>query len=64
MQEINDVASAAVGGINVTSTAEGLERYPINLRFAREVSDDLDKLRETPVILADEVYESLLTIEL
>jgi len=50
MQEINDVVSAAVGGINVTSTVEGLERYPINLRFAREVRDDLEKLKEIPVI--------------
>jgi len=50
MQEINDVVSAAVGGINITSTVEGLERYPINLRFAREVRDDLEKLREIPVI--------------
>ena len=50
MQEINDVVSAAVGGINVTSTVEGLERYPVNLRFAREVRDDLEKLREIPVI--------------
>lgn len=50
MQEINDVVSAAVGGINVTNMVEGSERYPINLRFAREVRDDLDKLREIPVI--------------
>lgn len=50
MQEINNVVSAAVGGINVTYTVEGAERYPINLRFAREVRDDLDKLREIPVI--------------
>lgn len=50
MQEINDVVSAAVGGINVTSTVEGLERYPINLRFARETRDDLEKLKELPVI--------------
>jgi Cu(I)/Ag(I) efflux system membrane protein CusA/SilA len=50
MREINDVVRAAVGGINVTSTVEGLERYPINLRFAREVRDDLEKLGEIPVI--------------
>ena len=50
MAEINDVISAAVGGINITSTVEGLERYPVNLRFAREVRDDLEKLREIPVI--------------
>ena len=50
MAEINDVISAAVGDINVTTTVEGLERYPVNLRFAREVRDNLDKLREIPVI--------------
>lgn len=50
--EINEVISAAVGGINVTSTVEGLERYPVNLRFAREVRDDLDKLRELPLVTA------------
>jgi len=50
ISEINDVISAAVGGINVTSTVEGLERYPINLRFTREVRDDLEKLRELPIV--------------
>ena len=50
ISEINDVISAAVGGINVTSTVEGLERYPVNLRFAREVRDDLEKLRELPIV--------------
>ena len=50
MQDINDVVQASVGGINVTSTVEGLERYPVNLRFAREVRNDLDKLKEIPII--------------
>ena len=49
ISEINDVISAAVGGINVTTTVEGLERYPVNLRFAREVRDNLEKLRELPL---------------
>lgn len=48
--EINHVISAAVGGINVSQTVEGAERYPINIRFAREVRDDLDKLRALPII--------------
>ncbi|MDH5447165.1 MAG: efflux RND transporter permease subunit [Gammaproteobacteria bacterium] len=50
IKAINDVISAAVGGINVSYTVEGLQRYPINIRFAREVRDDLDKLRELPII--------------
>jgi Cu(I)/Ag(I) efflux system membrane protein CusA/SilA len=48
--DINAVISAAVGGVNVTRTVEGLERYPVNLRFPREVRDDLDKLRELPLV--------------
>lgn len=48
--EINNVISAAVGGINVSQMIDGAERYPINIRFAREVRDDLDKLRTLPVV--------------
>lgn len=43
--DINAVISAAVGGINITETIEGLERYPVNLRFPREVRDDLENLK-------------------
>lgn len=48
--EINHVISAAVGGLNVSQIIEGAERYPINIRFAREVRDNLDKLRALPII--------------
>jgi len=48
--EINHVISAAVGGINVSQIVKGAERYPINIRFAREVRDDLDKLRTLPIV--------------
>ena len=41
---------AALGGVNVTQTVEGLERYPVNLRFPREFRDDLEKLRDLPLI--------------
>ena len=47
--DINEMVSAALGGINITQTVEGRERYPVNLRFARELRDDLDKLRELPL---------------
>ncbi len=49
ISKVNNVISAAVGGINVTSMVEGSERYPVNLRFAREVRDNLEKLRELPI---------------
>ena len=44
------MVAAAVGGINITRTAEGLERYPVNLRFPRERRNDLVKLRELPLV--------------
>jgi Cu(I)/Ag(I) efflux system membrane protein CusA/SilA len=48
--DINQVIAAAVGGINLTRTVEGLERYPVNLRFPREQRDDLEKLRALPLV--------------
>jgi Cu(I)/Ag(I) efflux system membrane protein CusA/SilA len=50
IEDINQVVAAAVGGINITQTVEGLERYPVNLRFPRERRDDLVKLRELPLV--------------
>jgi Cu(I)/Ag(I) efflux system membrane protein CusA/SilA len=50
IEDINEVVSAAVGGINITYTVEGLERYPVNLRFPREQRDDVQKLRELPLV--------------
>ncbi|MCK5719787.1 MAG: efflux RND transporter permease subunit [Thiomargarita sp.] len=46
ISDINTVISIAVGGMNITETVEGLERYPINLRFPREMRDDLENLQE------------------
>ncbi|CAD7856299.1 MAG: Copper/silver efflux RND transporter, transmembrane protein CusA [Olavius algarvensis Gamma 1 endosymbiont] len=50
IDDINQVVAAAVGGINITQTVEGRERYPVNLRFPRERRDDLAKLRELPLV--------------
>jgi Cu(I)/Ag(I) efflux system membrane protein CusA/SilA len=50
IDDINQVIAAAVGGINITQTVEGLERYPVNLRFPRERRDSLEKLRALPLV--------------
>jgi len=50
IDDINQVVSAAVGGINITETVEGMERYPVNVRFPREQRDDPSKLRELPLV--------------
>lgn len=44
--EIQDVIRSAVGGMNVAWTVEGLERYPINLRYPRELRDHPKALEE------------------
>jgi len=48
--DIQTIISSAVGGANVTQTVEGLERYPVNLRYPRHVRDDIDKLMELPLV--------------
>ena len=50
IDDLNQVIAAAVGGINITQTVEGLERYPVNLRFPRERRDDIEKLRALPLV--------------
>lgn len=47
--DVQDVIITAIGGMNVTSTVEGLERYPVNLRYNRELRDDIDGLRRVLV---------------
>ncbi len=42
--EVQDVIQSAVGGMNVSETVEGLERYPINVRYGRELRDSIAKL--------------------
>ena len=42
--DVEDVIQSAVGGVNVTETVEGLERYPVNIRYERELRDSVSKL--------------------
>ena len=50
IEDIQDIVETAVGGINVTQTIEGRERYPVNLRYPREIRDSLEKLRSLPIV--------------
>ncbi|EKD35860.1 MAG: hypothetical protein ACD_75C01747G0001, partial [uncultured bacterium] len=43
--DVQDIIISAVGGMNVTSTVEGLERYPVNLRYGSEMRDTPEKLK-------------------
>lgn len=43
--DVQDVIMSAVGGMNVTYTVEGLERYPVSVRYPRELRDDITSLK-------------------
>ena len=47
--DVQDVIKSALGGMNVTWTVEGLERYPVNVRFPPELRSSLDQLRAVPI---------------
>jgi len=48
--DVQDVIVSAIGGMNVSWTVEGLERYPINIRYPRELRDNVQALAETLVV--------------
>ncbi len=45
VDDINDVIQSAIGGRNITTTIEGLERYPVNVRYVRNLRDNPEALR-------------------
>jgi Cu(I)/Ag(I) efflux system membrane protein CusA/SilA len=49
IDQANNIVMSAIGGENITTTIEGRERYPVNVRYFRELRDDLDKLRRVLV---------------
>lgn len=50
--DVQDVIQAAIGGMNITTTIEGPERYPLNLRYARELRDDVPALQQVLIPIA------------
>ncbi|GIX21311.1 MAG: cation transporter [Gammaproteobacteria bacterium] len=48
--EVHDIVRSAIGGMDVTWTVEGRERYPVNLRYPQRVRDSLEALRALPVV--------------
>ena len=43
--DVQDVIEIAMGGMSITNTVEGLERYTVNLRYSRELRDNLESLK-------------------
>ena len=47
--DIESVIQTAMGGMSITNTVEGLERYPVNLRYSRELRDNVEALNRVLV---------------
>jgi len=48
--DVQDVVRSAIGGVTLTQTVEGLERYPVNLRYPQPVRDSVERLQLLPVM--------------
>jgi copper/silver efflux system protein len=48
--DVQRVVSAAIGGENIGETVEGLQRFPISVRYPRELRDSVEKIRALPVV--------------
>ncbi len=48
--DVQAFVQTAIGGMTVTQSVEGLERYPINVRYPREYRDSLERLRNLPIV--------------
>jgi len=50
IRDVQDIVASAVGGMTVSYTVEGLERYPVNLRYPQDFRDSLEALRALPLV--------------
>ena len=48
--DVQSVVSTAIGGDNVGEVIQGRERYPVNVRYPREIRDSLERLRQLPFV--------------
>ena len=57
--EIEEAANIAVGGQDITWTIEGRERYPVNLRYPREMRNSISKLKQLPLVVTEDTQVQL-----
>ena len=50
IDDVQDIVRSAVGGMNVTQSVEGSERYPVNVRYPQRVRDSVEQLRLLPIV--------------
>ena len=59
IKEIQQLVAVAIGGQNITETIEGLERYPVNLRYPNDYRDSIETLKALPIITPSKMTISL-----
>ncbi len=57
VEDVHSVIQTALGGMNITTTVEGRERYPVNIRYPRELRDSIERIKDLPVILPSKNME-------
>ncbi|NQZ86805.1 MAG: efflux RND transporter permease subunit [Colwellia sp.] len=57
--DVQQVVATAIGGMNVTQTVEGLERYPVNLRYSQDYRDSPEQLKLLPIVTPNGQHISL-----
>jgi len=60
VDDVGEVIQAAIGGMNLTTTVEGRARYPVNVRYPRELRNDVEKLKRVfvPVMTANQPFST------
>jgi len=59
IQDLQTTVQTAIGGVDVTQTVEGLERYPVNVRYLQKYRDSLTQLRLLPILTSSQQYITL-----
>lgn len=50
IEDVNEVIGTAIGGMNITNTIEGRARYPVNIRYPRDIRDHIEALENLPLV--------------
>jgi Cu(I)/Ag(I) efflux system membrane protein CusA/SilA len=58
VDDVQDIVQSTIGGMNLTTTIEGRERYPVNVRYMRDFRSDLDSLKRVLVPVTVQNQES------
>ena len=62
IEDVQSVITAAIGGETIGETVEGLQRFPISVRYPRELRDSLSDLKQLPVVTEDGAQITLGTV--